>query len=113
MGQIGTPSYGPAGQMFDTLVIYGIPAKPTISTVIVPVIFKRVLYPSVEQPEEVEGCGGFDLPVEFLQNYLLHPHHVGHGEAVLADPDQLVGHGDILLLLRGLHSDVETGQAHA
>lgn len=68
---------------------------------------------AVKEAEKAEGCGGLHLPVELLHYDLLHPHHVRHCKAILTDADQVVGQRHILLLLCGLHCDVETAQAHA
>ncbi len=67
----------------------------------------------MKEAEKAEGCGGLHLPVELLHDDLLHPHHVRHREAILTDADQVVGQGHVLLLLCGLHGDVEAAQAHA
>lgn len=67
---------------------------------------------AVKEAEKAEGCGGLHLPVEFLHDDLLHPHHVRHRKAILTDADQVVGQRDILLLFCGLHCNVEAAQAH-
>jgi len=68
---------------------------------------------AMEQTEEAERCGSFHLPVQLLHDDLLHPHHVRNGEALLADADEVIGHGNVPLLLCGLYSDVEAAQTHA
>lgn len=77
-----------------------------------PVSIHLPLDAEVEESEEVESSRGLQLPVQFLQDDLLHAHHVRHREAVLADADQVVGQRDVLLLLRRFHSDVKTAEAH-
>lgn len=77
-----------------------------------PVSVHLLLDATKEEAQEVEGCGGLHLPVQLLQDDFLHAHHVRDGEAALADADQLIGRGDVLLLLRRFHCDVEAAQAH-
>lgn len=77
-----------------------------------PVSIHFLLDVAVKQSEEMQCRRSFNLPVELFQDDLLHPYHVRNSEAVLADSDQIASQRNILLLLRGLHSNVEAAKAN-
>lgn len=66
----------------------------------------------MEQSEKLQRRRCFNLPVQLLQDDLFHSHHVGHGEAILTDSDQIVRQRNVILLLGELHSDVEAAESN-
>lgn len=67
----------------------------------------------VVQVQEGEGSDGPGLEAELVGDDLLHAAEVGHGEAALADADQLVGGRQVALLLRHARRHVEAAEADA
>lgn len=67
----------------------------------------------VVQVQEGQGGDRPGLEAELLRNDLLHAAEVGHGEAALADADQLVGGRQVALLLRHPGRHVEAAEADA
>lgn len=65
------------------------------------------------QVQEGQGGDGPGLEAELLRDDLLHAAEVGHGEAALADADELVGGCQVALLLRHFGCHVEAAEADA
>lgn len=67
----------------------------------------------VVQLQEGQGGDGGGGEAQLLGHDLLHPLQVGHGEAALADADELVRRRQVALLLRHLGRHVEASEADA